>query len=149
MKGLEDALDKANDQLSRKIEESDRLRLDIKSQGEQLITFQSRIRETQESLLECQSQLLPVQYEVAKSQREQEGLAKKVSWLEEELESKSKELFDMRRQLSSTTQDLEFKITQTEIEKNGTMEQLKSSKVYIKYFVSFLRTIIIIYIYSL
>lgn len=84
-----------------------RLRDEIKSQAAELITFQTRLKDSQLNLNEFQSIQLPMQYELTKTIHEKDLLVQQVKYLEAELQTKVKEERLLRSDAIDKTQDLE------------------------------------------
>ena len=106
-----------------------RLRDDLKSQADQIISFQSRLREIQSLLSENESQLLPLQYELNTVKREKELYQNRNQFLETELEKKSTEFYQTKRDHLSVLQDLELQLAQKNNECGEFQEKVKQFEV--------------------
>jgi chromosome segregation ATPase len=105
------------------------LRDDLKSQADQIISFQSRLREIQSLLSENESQLLPLQYELNTVKREKELYENRNQFLESELEKKSTEFYQAKRDHLLALQDLELQLAQKNNECGEYQEKLKQFEV--------------------
>ena len=94
-------------------------------QADQLVVFQSRMRELQASLSEAESQLLPAQYSLEKMKREQASQNEHVRWLEQELSTKSTQLTDLRRETSEKNEELTSQLQLARCECQSRAEDIK------------------------
>lgn len=120
--------DDLRERLKRRSEECDRLRDEIKLQGEEIVVVQARLRESQIALNDCQSQLLPVQYDQSRLQRENHLLDERAKSLEYSLLVASNELATERNSASSLKCDLESKISELNAEIESRDKRLKASQ---------------------
>jgi hypothetical protein len=105
------------------------LRDDLKSQAEQLILAQKRVREIQIISTENESKFLPLQYELNTVKREKEMIENRNQFLEKELELKSNEFYQNKREQLSAVQALELQLAQKNNECGEYQEKIKQFEV--------------------
>eukprot|EP01041_Mallomonas_annulata_P007955 gene7955-16288_t len=122
---LEESNEDMRDRLNRRSDECERLRDDLKSQAEQLLTQQGRLRDALNTLSELQGQQLPMQYEITKISRENEILQNRIQYTEKELEEKNNEFLKIRRETVDKIFELESQLSTATSEKQILVEKQK------------------------
>lgn len=124
VKDLETSLEDSQERFRRKAEEADRLRDDIKLQGDQLAAQQTRLKEVQSLLSELQGKHMPTEYELLKTKHENESLKSQVEWYDSELKKKQADEFEMRSSLSLKISELESALTISRSDNIGFQESV-------------------------
>ena len=109
-----------------------RLRDDLKAQSAELITLQTRLKDSQLKLNEFQNTQLPTQYELTKTLHEKDLFAEQVKYLEDELQKKTREERALRTETLNKTHELETALSLANAQNEDAAKQLIALKVSIK-----------------
>jgi len=110
LKSTELSLNDWIDRYNRRGDENDRLRQDIKLQGEEIMSIQSRLKEVQIALSESMESKVPMQFEINKLNRERDSLHGNLKLLEDEVKSKTQQLITLNTHITTTTTNFEMRL---------------------------------------
>ena len=98
-----------------------RLRDELKSQASELVTLQSRLKDSQINLSEFQSNQLPTQYQLTQTLHEKDVLAGQVKYLEQEVQRKVATERQLRNECAEKIEELEaaLVIARADVEEKG------------------------------
>lgn len=106
-----------------------RLRDDLKAQAAELVTLQTRLKDSQSNFNEYQTSTLPTQYELTKTLHEKDRFAEQVRYLEEELQKKTREERALRAESGDAIHQLEQALSQANGQLEDAAKQLAALKV--------------------
>lgn len=106
-----------------------RLRDELKAQAAELVTLQTRLKDSQLNLNEFQTSTLPTQYELTKTIHEKNLLVEQVKYLEEEVQKKTRDDRAFRAESSGKIHELEVALSQATTQAEEAARQLATVKV--------------------
>ena len=106
-----------------------RLRDELKAQSAEIVTLQTRLKDSQVNLSDFQSNQLPTQYELTKTLHEKDLLVEQVKYLEQEVQKKTREERTLRAEASNKTHELETALSRATAELEEAQKQVAALKV--------------------